>query len=46
MTDAQDLVPPGSGWKSLFLLGINDRGQMVGKGLLNGKWRPFLMTPR
>jgi len=43
------LLPPNSGW---ILQGdfaeandINDRGEIVGTGLINGEWHAFLMTP-
>jgi probable HAF family extracellular repeat protein len=46
MTDLNTLIPPGS---PLFLkepIAINDRGQIVGFGLLpNGDERAFLLTP-
>ena len=46
MTDLNTLIPPGS---PLFLkepIGINDRGQISGFGLLsNGEQRGFLLTP-
>jgi hypothetical protein len=46
MTDLNTLIPPGS---PLFLkepIGINDRGQIAGFGLLSdGEQRGFLLTP-
>lgn len=42
----QDLIPSDSGWLGLFAAGgINNRGQIVGTGLLGGEVRAFLMTP-
>jgi probable HAF family extracellular repeat protein len=40
-----DLVPTGSGWVLREANGINDRGQIVGGGVHNGRWRAFLLTP-
>jgi uncharacterized membrane protein len=42
-----DLIDPGSGWLLLSdARGINDSGQIVGYGLINGQRHAFLMTPR
>jgi uncharacterized membrane protein len=45
----QDLLPSGSGWTLSGDFGeandINDRGEIVGTGLINGEWHAFLMTP-
>jgi len=34
-----------SGWSNLNATGINDAGQIVGQGLINGQEQAFLMTP-
>jgi probable HAF family extracellular repeat protein len=40
-----DLIPADSGWQLEFASDINDRGQIVGYGYINGEVRGFLMTP-
>lgn len=40
------LLPTGSGWNLWEANGINDAGQIVGTGELNGKTRAFLLTPQ
>lgn len=44
-TDLNDRIPPDSGWLLLAALDINDRGQIVGQGILGGKKRAVLLTP-
>jgi len=39
------LLPANSGWTNLNATGINDAGQIVGEGLINGQEQAFLMTP-
>jgi probable HAF family extracellular repeat protein len=39
------LLPEGSGWTLQTASGINDSGQIVGYGTLNGERRAFLLTP-
>ena len=39
------LLPVNSGWSNLTATGINDAGQIVGQGLINGQEQAFLMTP-
>lgn len=39
------LIPRESGWVLHAARGINDRGQIVGEGMLNGKQEAFLLTP-
>ena len=41
-----DLLPPDSGWTNLDPFVINDRGQLVGRGNLNGETRAFVITIR
>lgn len=45
--DLNTLIPPDSGWSSLSsAVGINDQGQIVGRGLkLSGSVGVFLLTP-
>ena len=45
MTDLNDLLPPGSGWELIRATAINDAGQIVGQGILDGQRRPFMLTP-
>jgi probable HAF family extracellular repeat protein len=44
-TDLNDCIPAGSGWLLNDARGINDAGQIVGNGELNGAPRAFLLTP-
>ncbi len=46
MTDLNALIPAHSGWVLEKAQGINDRDQIVGKGLHHGQERAFLLTPR
>lgn len=46
MQDLNTLVPSGSGWVLNSVSGINNWGQIVGSGTLNGQTRGFLLTPR
>ena len=41
----KDLLKPGYGWDILSAESINDLGQIVGYGQLDGQLRGFLMTP-
>lgn len=45
MYDLNNLIAPGSGWKLLWATGINDRGEIVGNGTVNGGTRAFLLVP-
>ena len=46
MQDLNDLVPKDADWILEEARGINDRGQIVGRGLHHGQERGFLLTPR
>ena len=46
MEDLNVLIPAGSGWELTNALGINNRGQIVGYGLIGGQTHAFLLTPR
>jgi hypothetical protein len=46
MRDLNALIPRNSGWMLARAHGINDRGQIVGEGLLNGGAAAFLLIPR
>ena len=45
LTDLNSLLPPGSGWELTGALGINDAGQIVGGGVINGQEHAYLLTP-
>jgi probable HAF family extracellular repeat protein len=45
MQDLNNLLPANSGWVLHDARGINDKGQIVGQGYLNGVWAVFLLTP-
>jgi probable HAF family extracellular repeat protein len=46
LIDLTSRIPAGSGWTLERATGINDRGQIVGLGLLNGQQHAFLLTPQ
>jgi probable HAF family extracellular repeat protein len=45
MSDLNSMIPANSGWVLSGATGINNRGQIVGTGLLNGVLRGFLLSP-
>lgn len=45
MIPLSSLLPSGSGWTLLEALDINDRGEIVGSGRINGEEHAFLLTP-
>jgi probable HAF family extracellular repeat protein len=45
MTDLNSLVPAGSGWVLNAATAVNDAGQIVGFGAINGAEHAFLLTP-
>ena len=45
MADLNSLLPAGSSWFLTIAYGINDAGQVVGAGNLNGQVGGFLLTP-
>lgn len=45
MLDLNSLIRSDSGWDLQWALDINDRGQIIGYGVRNGKFRAFLATP-
>ena len=45
MLDLNDLIPPDSGWLLQRANDINDQGQIVGRGITDGQFRAFLLTP-
>jgi probable HAF family extracellular repeat protein len=46
MLDLNNLIPANSGWVLQFAEAINDQGQIVGEGTLNGQTEAFLLTPQ
>lgn len=45
MWKIDDLIPDDSGWLLSDAIAINDRGQIVGSGVHNGRSAAFLLTP-
>ena len=45
LVKAGDLIPADSGWILTAAWDINDAGQIVGVGTLNGEQRGFVLTP-
>jgi probable HAF family extracellular repeat protein len=45
MTDLNELIPADSGWILVAATGINDAGEIVGNGRINGQTHAFLLTP-
>jgi probable HAF family extracellular repeat protein len=45
MIDLNELIPHDSGWILTSAQDINDKGQIVGEGVLNGTSHGFLLTP-
>ncbi len=46
MLDLNQLIPANSGWVLQAANGINDSGQIVGYGTINGQTHAFLLTPQ
>jgi probable HAF family extracellular repeat protein len=44
MIDLNTLLPPSSGWTLTNAQKINDSGQIIGQGTINGQRHSFLMT--
>ncbi len=45
ITDLNDLLSQDSPWQLLFAQAINDAGEIVGQGLINGELHAFLAIP-
>lgn len=45
MIDLNDTIDPSLGWVLTLAGGINDAGQVIGQGTLNGQRRAFRLTP-
>ena len=46
MQDLNKSIPANSGWVLAQATGVNDAGQIVGYGTLNGQQKGFLLTPQ
>ncbi|OQY95045.1 MAG: hypothetical protein B6D39_00405 [Anaerolineae bacterium UTCFX2] len=46
MKDLNGLIPADSGWALVEARAINERGQIVGYGVISGHAHAFLLTPR
>jgi probable HAF family extracellular repeat protein len=44
MTDLNSLLPPNSEWKLLQAFAINNKGRIVGYGLLHGQFHAFMLS--
>jgi probable HAF family extracellular repeat protein len=45
MADLNSLIPSDSGWELSWAFDINNDGRIVGYGVVNDKFRAFLLTP-
>jgi probable HAF family extracellular repeat protein len=45
LVDLNELIDAGSGWQLLVARAINNHGDIVGYGTLNGRTKAFLLTP-
>lgn len=45
LIDLNNYIPANSGWILLEAFAVNNNGQIAGKGLYNGQYRGFLLTP-
>jgi probable HAF family extracellular repeat protein len=45
MVDLNTLIDPTLGWVLTTAAAVNDAGQIVGSGVINGQSHAFLMTP-
>jgi probable HAF family extracellular repeat protein len=43
MTDLNSLLPADSGWELSGAVAINDSGQIVGSGIINGQTHAYLL---
>ncbi|MDO8677398.1 MAG: M12 family metallo-peptidase [Acidobacteriota bacterium] len=43
--DLNALIPADAGWRLLSATAINDRGQIIGSGIVAGETHAFLLTP-
>lgn len=45
LKDLNNLIPFDSGWELEDAMHINNKGQIVGMGILNGQYHAYLLTP-
>lgn len=45
LKDLNSLIPTDSGWDLTWAFGVNNRGQIVGYGVYNNRFRAFVLTP-
>lgn len=45
LVNLNDLIPGDSGWILMEAAAVNNQGQIVGHGILNGAMQAFLLTP-
>lgn len=45
MSDLNSMIDPSSGWALSNAISINDQGEIVGSGYLNGQWHGYLPAP-
>lgn len=45
LTDLNNLIPLDSGWELEDAMDINNKGQIVGRAILNGQYHAYLLTP-
>ena len=43
LTNLNALLPAGSEWKLVYAFGINDKGKIIGQGLVHGEYHAFLL---
>ena len=43
--DLNTVIPPDSGWELAVARGVNNRGEIVGAGFLNGALHAYVLIP-
>ncbi len=46
LQDLNSLIPPNSGWELVTARAINDKGQIVGEGVIDGERHAYLLNPK
>jgi probable HAF family extracellular repeat protein len=44
--DLNTVIPSDSGWELLWATDVNNRGEIVGTGFLNGVWHAYVLIPQ